>query len=54
MWNDIYMKIGLIGNGVHSKRIQKILKKKKLNFLIYKPKKPYYFEKKKIRTAKKM
>ena len=53
MWNDIYMKIVLIGNGVHSKRIQKILKKKKLNFLIYKPKKPYYFEKKKLEQLKK-
>ena len=39
------MKIGIIGIGGHSKRIQKILKKKKLNFFIYKPKKPNYFDK---------
>ena len=38
-------KIGIIGNGNHSKRIQKILKKKKLRYFIYKPKKPNYFEK---------
>ena len=53
MWNDICMIIGLIGNGVHSKRIQKILKKKKLKFLIYKPKKPHYFEKNKLEQLKK-
>ena len=39
------MKIGIIGNGNHSKRIQNILKKKKINFIIYKPKKPKYFDK---------
>ena len=32
------LKIGIIGDGVHSKRIQKILKKLNLNFIIYKPK----------------
>ena len=32
------MKVVLIGNGVQSKRIQKILKKKKISFEIYKPK----------------
>ena len=37
------MKIGIIGNGGHSKRIQRILKKNKINFHIYKPKKPKYF-----------
>lgn len=36
------MKIGLIGDGIHSKRIQKILKKKKLKYLIYKPQAPKY------------
>jgi hypothetical protein len=40
------MKIGIIGDGGHSKRIQKILKKKKISFFIYKPDKPHYFEKK--------
>ena len=39
------MKIGIIGDGGHSKRIQKILSEKKLNFQIYKPKKPKYFDK---------
>lgn len=38
------MKIGLIGNGIHSKRIQTILKKRKLKFFIYKPKKPNYID----------
>ncbi len=32
------MKVVLIGNGVQSKRIQKILKRKKISFEIYKPK----------------
>ena len=31
------MKVGIIGDGSHSKRIQKILKKKKIDFFIYKP-----------------
>jgi len=30
-------KIAIIGNGTQSKRIQKILRKLKYNFLIYKP-----------------
>ena len=30
-------KIGIIGDGIYSKRIQKILKKLNLNFIIYKP-----------------
>ena len=47
------MKIGIIGNGGHSKRIQKILKKKNLNFFIYKPKKPDYFERDKFSQLKK-
>ena len=37
--------IGIIGNGGHSKRIQKILKKKKLKYFIYKPDRPKYFNK---------
>ena len=37
------MKVGLIGNGYHSKRIQKILKKKNINFFLYKPSKPSYY-----------
>jgi predicted dehydrogenase len=47
------MKIGIIGNGGHSKRIQKILKKKKLDFFIYKPKQPKYFETEKFNQLKK-
>jgi|TARA_B100001093_G_C26825847_1_gene1013958 predicted dehydrogenase len=47
------MKIGIIGNGNHSKRIQKILKKKKIDFFIYKPKKPDYFEIHKFNQLKK-
>lgn len=53
MWYLIYMRIGIIGDGGHSKRIQKILKKKKLNFYIYKPNKPNYFEKTKFDQLKK-
>ena len=47
------MKIGIIGDGNHSKRIQKILKKIKFNFYIYKPKGPKYFEKEKFNQLKK-
>ena len=47
------MKIGIIGNGNHSKRIQKILIKKKLRFYIYKPIKPKYFEKEEFEILKK-
>ena len=39
------MNVGIIGNGNHSKRIQKILRKKKINFFLYKPSKPKYFDK---------
>ena len=47
------MKIGIIGDGNHSKRIQKILKKINLNFYIYKPKGPKYFEIEKFNQLKK-
>ena len=30
------MEVGIVGKGHHSKRIQKILKKKKINFFLYK------------------
>ncbi len=46
------MKIGIIGDGGHSKRIQKILKKKKLKFYIYKPDKPKYFNQQKFDQLK--
>jgi len=38
------MKLGIIGNGFHSKRIQNILKKKKINFFLYKPNRPRYYD----------
>lgn len=47
------MKIGIIGNGKHSKRLQKIFNKKKLNFFIYKPKKPNYFDENEFNKLKK-
>lgn len=45
-------KIGIIGNGSQSKRIQKILKKKKYSFFIYKPSKPNYFNSEKFKILK--
>lgn len=53
MWSHICMRIGVIGDGGHSKRIQKILNKKKLDFYIYKPNKPDYFDKTKFDQLKK-
>lgn len=46
------MIIGIIGNGNHSKRIQKILKDKNKKFIIYKPKAPKYFDKKEFEKIK--
>ena len=40
------MEISVIGNGNQSKKIQNILKKKKLNFFLYKPNNSSYYEKK--------
>ena len=53
MWCNIRMRIGIIGDGGHSKRIQKILIKKKLSFFIYKPSKPNYIDSKKFNKLKK-
>ncbi len=53
MWSNILLKVGIIGNGTHSKRIQKILKKKKINFFIYKPNNKNYFNKKEFELLKK-
>ena len=39
------IKVCVIGNGTHSKRIQKILKSKKLKFFIFKPKSKKNFKK---------
>ena len=47
------MKIGIVGSGGHSRRIQNILQKKKLDFYIYKPDKPDYFDKKKFANLEK-
>ena len=47
------MKIGIIGNGNHSKRIQKILKKININYFIYKPKSKNYFNKEQYIELKK-
>lgn len=47
------MKVGIIGDGGHSKRIQKILREKKLSYFIYKPNKPKYFDKEKFEQLKK-
>ena len=46
------MRIGIIGDGTHSKRIQKVLNKKKLKFFIYKPNRPTYFNKKEFEQLK--
>ena len=45
--------IGIIGDGGHSKRIQKILRIKKLKFFIYKPDRPKYFDKTSFEKLKK-
>ena len=47
------MKVGIIGNGFHSKRIQNILKKKKINIFLYKPDKPKYHNAKNFDKLKK-
>ena len=47
------MNVGIIGNGFHSKRIQNILKKKKINFFLYKPDKPKYHNTKNFDKIKK-
>ena len=46
------MKVGIIGNGAHSKRIQNILHKKKISFFIYKPKQADYFNKEEFDNLK--
>ena len=52
MWGSIHkMKIGVIGNGKHSKRIQNILRKK-YKIYIYSPKRPSYFDKEKFKILK--
>jgi len=52
MWGYISMNIGIIGDGKHSKRIQKILKKK-YKFFIYNPKRPSYIDNNKLKFLQK-
>jgi predicted dehydrogenase len=47
------MKVGIIGNGTHSQRIQKILKSKKINFFLYKPSNKNYYDQKDFEELKK-
>ena len=47
------LNICIIGNGIHSKRIQNILSKKKIKFLIYKPKNKINYAKKNLNELKK-
>lgn len=47
------LKICIIGDGVHSKRLQNILIKKKLKFEIYKPKKKGIYNKQSLKELKK-
>tara|TARA_B100001093_G_scaffold518265_1_gene602520 strand:- start:1791 stop:2720 length:930 start_codon:yes stop_codon:yes gene_type:complete len=47
------LKVCIIGNGTHSKRIQKILKIYKLNFYIYKPDSKKNYRKKSLEHLKK-
>lgn len=46
-------KVCIIGNGRHSKRIQNILKKKRISFFIYKPKSKLSYKKKNLNDLKK-
>lgn len=47
------LKICIIGNGIHSKRIQKILSKKKCSFNIYKPSAKKKFKEENLNNLKK-
>ena len=47
------MKVGIIGNGNHSKRIQEILLRKKILFTIYKPNNKKYYDKIELDELKK-
>ncbi len=51
MYNNL--KVCLIGDGVHSKRIQSIFQKKKLNYTIFKPKSKQNYKKENIDHLKK-
>ena len=47
------LKICFIGDGVHSKRVQKILKKKNIIFSIFKPKNKKNYKNENIENLKK-
>ena len=47
------LKVCIIGDGIHSKRIQKILKINKVNFYIYKPETKKDYKKKNLKELKK-
>jgi len=47
------LKVCIIGNGLHSKRIQKILKKRKIKFTIFKPKSKKNFKSENLDKLKK-
>lgn len=53
MWSDFLLRVGIIGNGFHSKRIQIILKKKRINFFLYKPNRPKYYDLEEFKKLKK-
>ena len=54
MWGHFLLEVGIIGDGWHSKRIQKILKKKNIKFLVYKPNNKKYFDKQKFEKLQKL
>ena len=54
MWGHFLLEVGVIGDGWHSKRIQKILKKKNIKVLVYKPNNKKYFDKQKFEKLQKL
>ena len=53
MRNNLQLKIGIIGNGGQSKKVQEIFKKKKIPFFLYAPKKKKYFDFHRYKTLEK-
>ena len=45
-----HLKVCIIGDGFHSKRIQKILKSKKIKFFIFKPKSKKNYKNEKLNS----
>ena len=50
---SLLLEVGVIGDGWHSKRIQKILKKN-IKVLVYKPNNKKYFDKQKFEKLQKL